>query len=66
MYQALLNTCRAWFSSEATHGGGYNCYHHFVDGETEARSGDITHPEQVDGSVIMQAKVQEAGKEVRL
>lgn len=53
-------------SSKATHCGRYSCYHHFVDEETEARSGDKTHPEQVDGRVTLQAKAQEAGKEVRL
>lgn len=53
-------------SSKATHCGRYNCHHRFVDEEAEARSGDKTHPEQVDGRVTIQAKAQEAGKEVRL
>lgn len=53
-------------ASKATHCGRRNCYHHFVEEETEARSGDMTNPEQADGRETIQAKAQEAGKEVRL
>lgn len=68
MYQVLLSMWGALFHLiiKATQWGRYRCYRHFVDEEPEAKSADMIHPEQVDGRANIQAKVQEAGTEVRL